>query len=110
MSKSSSFLLYSVCIGAGIFLFTGCQKAPPAIEKETIEQIKRFKGRLEKLEQRVDQHLPPLTTDGIKTPDGPIKSLTFRVGTKDDRLRIYWEDGSKSDLPCTKEQSIWVCG
>ena len=41
---------------------------------------------------------------------GPIKSITFRVGTKDDRLRIYWDNNGKSDLPCTKEQSIWVCG
>jgi len=25
-------------------------------------------------------------------------------------LRIYWADGSTSDLPCTKEQGTWACG
>ena len=40
----------------------------------------------------------------------PIKSITFRIGSNDDRLRIYWEDGQKTDLPCSKEESIWVCG
>ncbi len=39
-----------------------------------------------------------------------IKSITFRLGTEDDRLRIYWTDGSKTNLPCTKEQRIWACG
>tara|TARA_Y100001968_G_C19255275_1_gene666472 strand:- start:393 stop:614 length:222 start_codon:yes stop_codon:yes gene_type:complete len=42
--------------------------------------------------------------------EGPIKSLTFREGSKDDRIRIYWSSGKKTDLPCTKEQSIWACG
>ena len=44
--------------------------------------------------------------DMKKTPAGPIKSITFRRGTTDDRLRIYWADGSSSDLPCTQEQSL----
>ncbi len=39
-----------------------------------------------------------------------IKEVTFRIGTEDDRLRIYWSDGRKTDLPCTKEQNIWACG
>tara|TARA_B100000700_G_C14877722_1_gene776519 strand:+ start:187 stop:555 length:369 start_codon:yes stop_codon:yes gene_type:complete len=40
----------------------------------------------------------------------PIKSVTFRMDSNDDRLRIYWSNGNKTDIPCTKEQSIWVCG
>jgi hypothetical protein len=32
------------------------------------------------------------------------------MGSDDDRLRIYWADGSRTDLPCTKEQSTFVCG
>jgi hypothetical protein len=39
-----------------------------------------------------------------------VKSLTYRSGTSDDRLRIYWADGSSSDLPCTEEQNTLVCG
>jgi hypothetical protein len=39
-----------------------------------------------------------------------VKSLTLRTGTEDDRLRIYWADGSSSDLPCTQEQNTLVCG
>ena len=37
-------------------------------------------------------------------------TLTLRSGTDDDRLRIYWADGSTTDLPCTKEQATLVCG
>ena len=39
-----------------------------------------------------------------------MKSLTYRSGSDDDRLRIYWADGTSSDLPCTKEQATWACG
>jgi hypothetical protein len=39
-----------------------------------------------------------------------IKSLTLRSGTEDDRLRIYWADGTRTDIPCTKEQATLVCG
>jgi hypothetical protein len=39
-----------------------------------------------------------------------IKSLTLRSGSDDDRLRIYWANGSTTDLPCTKEQATLVCG
>jgi hypothetical protein len=34
----------------------------------------------------------------------------MRTGTDDDRLRIYWADGTKTDLPCTREQATYVCG
>ena len=39
-----------------------------------------------------------------------IKSLTLRLRSDDDRLRIYWQDGKVSDFPCTKEQRTWACG
>jgi hypothetical protein len=45
-----------------------------------------------------------------KPPAGVIKSLTLRSGTEDDRLRIYWADGTRTDIPCTKEQATLVCG
>ena len=90
MNRSSSFLFYSLSLVAGISLFTGCQSEKPPIEEEVRLQISRLEEKLEKLELRIGQHLPPLSADGIKTPDGPIKSLTFRLGTKYDRLRIHW--------------------
>tara|TARA_Y100001968_G_scaffold69251_1_gene60358 strand:+ start:127 stop:336 length:210 start_codon:yes stop_codon:yes gene_type:complete len=45
-----------------------------------------------------------------KGESSPIKSITFRADSKDDRIRIYWVVGRKTDLPCTKEQSIWAYG
>jgi hypothetical protein len=45
-----------------------------------------------------------------KPPAGAIKSLTYRSGTADDRLRIYWADGSTTNLPCKQEQATLVCG
>ncbi len=102
--------LIHLLIFAGIPFLAACQGKKVSFEEIHSEQINQIEKRLEQVEKRVSQHLPPLSGDGIKTPQGPIKSLTFRIGTKDDRLRIYWADGSKSDLPCTKEQAIWACG
>ena len=67
----------------------------------------------QQLEQRLNQQASE-RQDGSdrqgKPPAGRIKSLTLRTGTEDDRLRIYWADGSTTDLPCTKEQATFVCG
>jgi hypothetical protein len=61
--------------------------------------------------QRLNAQQGATPTDtSTKVPVGPIKSITFRSGTADDRLRIYWENGTSSDLPCTQEQATWVCG
>jgi hypothetical protein len=68
--------------------------------------------RAQQLEQRLNQERQ--RDDGAdrsgKPPAGVIKSLTLRSGSDDDRLRIYWANGSTTDLPCTKEQSTLVCG
>ena len=75
------------------------------------EQIKRLELRLQQLEERQAKQAGSDARDPSgKAPAGPVKSLTFRMGTADDRLRIYWADGSTSDLPCTKEQGTWACG
>jgi len=81
------------------------------------EEIQRLDLRVDQLEQRLSGNggtqRPPGTdtppTD-VTVPSGAIRSLTFRMGTEDDRLRVYWADGSTSDLPCTKEQNVWACG
>jgi hypothetical protein len=92
---------------AAALLLVGCQSQPPAED----ERLNRIELRLQQLEQRQAKPGAGNTADPSgKAPAGPVKSLTFRMGTTDDRLRIYWADGSSSDLPCTKEQSTWACG
>ena len=74
------------------------------------EAIKRLDYRLQQLERRVGDGSGSSSEPNDKTPPGPVKSLTLRLGSLDDRLRIYWEDGTTTNLPCTEEQKTWVCG
>ena len=74
------------------------------------EAINRLEQRLDQLERQVGEPLPPTSDSSDKIPAGPVSSITLRTGTSDDRLRIYWADGTRSDLPCTKEQNTWACG
>lgn len=87
----------------------GCQKGP-SVELRRLDQVDL---KIQQLEQRLNK-LSVRSDDGAdkagKPPAGVIKSLTLRLGSEDDRLRIYWADGSRTDLPCTKEQSTYVCG
>ncbi|MFM2174838.1 MAG: hypothetical protein RLZZ54_2765 [Cyanobacteriota bacterium] len=92
---------------AAALLLVGCQRGPSAES----ERLDRLELRMQQLEQR---QAKPAASDAAdragKPPAGPVKSLTFRMGSADDRLRIYWADGTSSDLPCTKEQGTWACG
>ncbi|KEF41540.1 MAG: hypothetical protein ER33_11085 [Cyanobium sp. CACIAM 14] len=89
-------------------LVVGCQ-GRPSPESQRINQLEL---KIQQLEERLNR--PELRADPAdragKPPAGVIKSLTLRTDTDDDRLRIYWADGSKTDLPCTKEQTTLVCG
>ncbi len=89
-------------------LAAGCQGFPNA-DSRRIDQLEL---QIQQLEQRLNRvNLRPDTADPAgKPPAGVVKSLTLRTDTEDDRLRIYWADGSKTDLPCTKEQTTLVCG
>lgn len=89
-------------------LAAGCQAVPNA-DSRRIDQLEL---QIQQLEQRLNKaNLRPDTADPAgKPPAGVVKSLTLRTDTEDDRLRIYWADGSKTDLPCTKEQTTLVCG
>ena len=94
---------------AGALLLGGCDKQPSA-DSQRIDQLEL---KIQQLEERLNKaaRQQPVPADRAgKPPAGKVKSLTFRSGTEDDRLRIYWEDGSKTDLPCTKEQTTLVCG
>lgn len=90
-------------------LASGCQRGP----SEEMRRLDRADLKIQQLEQRINK-LSARGDNGAdksgKPPAGVIKSLTLRMGSEDDRLRIYWADGSKTDLPCTKEQSTFVCG
>ena len=101
-------LLVSTILAAGL-LGTGCQRGP----SEEMRRLDRVDLKIQQLEQRLNK-FSLRSDDGSdkagKPPAGVIKSLTFRLGSEDDRLRIYWADGSRTDLPCTKEQSTYVCG
>lgn len=91
---------------AAALVLAGCQRGA-----DDSQRLERLELRLQQLEQRLNAPGGPNSTDhGGKAPAGPVKSLTFRMGSADDRLRIYWADGSSSDLPCTKEQGTWACG
>lgn len=87
------------------FALIACQ---PSREAQRLQQLEQ---RVQQLEQRqaTPEKADPADSKG-KPPAGVVKSLTFRIGSADDRLRIYWADGSRTDLPCTKEQGTWACG
>lgn len=90
-------------------LLVGCKQGPSP-EAQRIDQLNM---KIQQLEQRLNQQAserPNGSDRQGKPPAGKIKSLTLRTGTEDDRLRIYWADGTTTDLPCTKEQSTFVCG
>ncbi len=98
----------SACLLALALLLGGCQTKTAA----QAERLDRLELRLQQMEQRLNRERQ--RHDGAdrsgKPPAGVIKSLTLRSGSEDDRLRIYWADGSTTNLPCTKEQATLVCG
>ena len=94
-------------------LISACQKKSdiqPSTDIGRDAQISELNTRLDQLEQRVNKGVAGSDDSGERVPPGPIKSITFRSGTADDRLRIYWENGKVSSLPCTLEQGTWACG
>jgi hypothetical protein len=96
----------AAALACGLVL-AGCQQGP----SPESQRLDRLELRLQQLEQRLANPQGSNTADKAgKPPAGVVKSLTFRSGTDDDRLRIYWADGSQSDLECTREQSTWACG
>jgi hypothetical protein len=103
-----SALLFGSLLSCSLLL-AACQQQPSP-EAQRIQQLNL---KMQQLEQRLNT-LSRERDNGAdshgKPPPGRIKSLTIRTGTEDDRLRIYWADGTTTDLPCTKEQATFVCG
>ncbi|MGC6482044.1 MAG: hypothetical protein ACON4T_00530 [Synechococcus sp.] len=109
-SNQLRVLILTSCLGG---LITGCGLMAPTPSPHDVQQSKtleRLDYRLQQLERRIGSNATPPPDQGNKIPPGPVKSLTLRLGTIDDRLRIYWEDGTMTNLPCTEEQKTWVCG
>lgn len=100
-----------VAVASTALLIGGCQRQPSAELQRVLQRQEQLELKIQQLEQKLNAVTPGNGADPAgKPPAGAIKSLTYRSGTEDDRLRIYWADGTKSDLPCTKEQSTLVCG
>ena len=100
-------------LAAGLLSIVGCRNNEESLNRNSLrnqQEINQLKIRLKKLEVDTQQIIDFNRKKLSVSSKSPIKSITFRIGTKDDRLRIYWSDGSKTDFPCTKEQSIWACG
>ena len=95
-------------------LISGCQRHEKpellSIYSHQDAEINQLKIQLAELEELIKGNTNEKPNHNFKGKLSPIKSITLRLGSNDDRLRIYWRDGSKTDLPCTKEQSTWACG
>ena len=94
-------------------LISSCSKGPDeqkVNDNSRDAEISALSTRIDQLERRMSENMPNSDDRGERVPPGPIKSITFRSGTADDRLRIYWENGQVSSLPCTLEQGTWACG
>ena len=105
----SGIFTVALASSAAVALSACGSKTVPANTTQR-EAISRLEQRLEQLERQVREQLPPPSDNSNKVPAGPVSSITLRTGTADDRLRIYWAEGTRSDLPCTKEQTTWACG
>ncbi len=114
MPRTFSNFFSTLLLSLSLIAIGGCLRTQDQPKKSNLNHqkatINLLEQRIEELEKLVGLNESQKSMAVSKTPTGPIKSMTFRLGTNDDRLRIYWADGSNSDLPCTKEQSIWVCG
>ena len=101
-----------LCLGVISIGLTSCGLVTSSGDKQnasaSIEQLER---RINQLEQELQQLKSPGGDADSKTPAGPLRSLTLRIGTKDDRLRMYWADGQTSNLICSQEgKGVWACG
>ena len=109
-------LIPLICLGLTSVGLTSCGLVTSSGDQPnasaSIEQLER---RINQLELELKQELQQLKSPGgdadSKTPAGPLRSLTLRIGTEDDRLRMYWADGQTSNLICSEEgKGVWACG
>ena len=107
-------LIQLLCLGVASLGLTSCGLVSPGSDSPNTNSsasLKQLERRLTQLEQELEQLRAPAGDADSKTPAGPLRSLTLRIGTEDDRLRMYWADGQTSDLICSQEgKGVWACG
>ncbi len=103
-------LLVGFPLLAVLGLTAACQRQSGTELQVLQQRMEQQNLKIQQLEQRLNAISAGAADTQGKPPAGPVKSLTLRSGSSDDRLRIYWADGSTSNLPCTKEQGTLVCG
>ncbi len=107
-------LIPLLCLGVTSVGLTSCGLVSTSIDKpnaNTRASIKQLERRINQLEQELQELKSPAGDADSKTPAGPLRSLTLRIGTEDDRLRMYWSDGQTSNLICSEEgKGVWACG
>ena len=103
-------------LGFGSLLITACTTGgtgdrPVETDQALKASVQRLELRLDQMERELKDQRQSTGQADDKTPSGPIRSLTLRLGTNDDRLRLYWADGQRSDLICSQEgKGVWACG
>lgn len=106
-------LLVLSALGLTCINLSSCSRDAPSSRQEDSNQaaLERLELRVNQLERKLNDTPPSPPVAGANVPAGPLRSLTVRLGTKDDRLRLYWADGQTSDLLCSREgKGIWACG
>jgi hypothetical protein len=86
----------------------GCERKG----NEQSRRIDQLELKIQQLETRLNQVSSQVKQpeQGTRLPKGAIKSLTYRTAEDGNRLRIYWADGSQTDLECNQEQATLACG
>ena len=105
-------LIPLICLGLTSVGLTSCGLVSSSGDQPNASaSIKQLEQRINQLEQELQQLKSPGGDADSKTPAGPLRSLTLRLGTEDDRLRMYWADGQTSNLICSQEgNGVWACG
>ena len=109
MTKRPAPLRRSLALVALVALaLTGCERKP----SEESRRIDQLQLKIQQLETRLNQVSNQVRQPdrGSRVPAGAIKSLTYRTSEDGNRLRIYWADGSQTDLECNQEQATLACG
>lgn len=110
MSKRPAPLRRSLALVACVALaLVGCERKP-SVESRRIDQLELKIQQLETRLNQVSSQVKQQPDRGSRLPKGAIKSLTYRTAEDGNRLRIYWADGSQTDLECNQEQATLACG
>ena len=89
----------------------GTRSSSTGADQTSQAALEQLELRVNQLERKLSARSPGNADTDQKVPAGPLQSLTLRLGTDDDRLRLYWADGQSSDLLCSEEgKGVWACG